>query len=136
MRKKIFALIVSMLFAAMMLNGCADKNENKLADGKYLVSVEMEGGSGKAYVESPASLTVSDGKMTATLIWSSPNYDYMLIEGEKYLPVNTDGNSVFEVPVQKLDEPLLMIADTTAMSKPHEIEYTFIFNSDMIQKEN
>ena len=40
-------------------------------------------------VESPAALTVADGKMTATIVWSSPNYDYMIVDGEKYLPTNT-----------------------------------------------
>ena len=28
--------------------------------------------------DSPATLTVADGKMTATIAWSSPNYDYMV----------------------------------------------------------
>ena len=46
----------------------------------------LEGGSGRATVESPAALTVADGIMTATIVWSSPNYDYMLVDGEKYLP--------------------------------------------------
>ena len=70
---------------------------------------------------------VKDGKVTADIVWSSPNYDYMLVNGEKYLPVNTEGNSVFEVPVEALDAPLTMIGDTVAMSTPHEIEYTLNF---------
>ena len=56
------------------------------ADGEYTVSVALEGGSGRATVDSPATLTVADGKMTATIAWSSPNYDYMVVDGEKYLP--------------------------------------------------
>ncbi len=59
----------------------------------------------------------------------SPNYDYMIVDGQKYMPVNTDGNSVFEIPV-KLDTPMQVIGDTVAMSKPHEIEYTLTFHSD------
>ena len=66
----------------------------------------LEGGSGRATVESPAALTVADGIMTATIVWSSPNYDYMLVDGEKYLPVNTEGNSTFEIPVAALDTAL------------------------------
>ena len=49
-------------------------------------------------MESPAALTVADGRMTATIVWSSSNYDYMLVDGEKYLPTNTEGNSTFEIP--------------------------------------
>ena len=99
------------------------------ADGTYTCDVTLEGGSGRATVESPAALTVADGKMTAAIVWSSPNYDYMLVDGEKYLPTNTEGNSTFEIPVAALDTALDVTADTVAMSTPHEIEYTLTFDS-------
>lgn len=101
-----------------------------LEDGSYTMELTFEGGSGKASIESPATVKVEGEEMTATLIWSSPNYDYMLVDGEKYLPVNTEGNSVFEVPLAALDEPITMIGDTVAMSKPHEVEYTLTFHSN------
>ena len=99
------------------------------ADGTYTCAVTLEGGSGRATVESPAALTVADGAMTATIVWSSPNYDYMLIDGEKYLPINTEDNSTFEIPVAALDTALAVTADTVAMSTPHEIDYTLTFDS-------
>jgi len=99
------------------------------ADGTYTCAVTLEGGSGRATVDSPAALTVVDGAMTATIVWSSPNYDYMLIDGEKYLPTNTEGNSTFEIPVAALDTALAVTADTVAMSTPHEIDYTLTFDS-------
>ena len=99
------------------------------ADGTYTCEVTLEGGSGRATVESPAALTVADGKMTAAIVWSSPNYDYMIVDGEKYLPTNTEGNSTFEIPVAALDTALDVTADTVAMSTPHEIEYTLTFDS-------
>ena len=99
------------------------------ADGTYTCDVTLEGGSGRATVESPAALTVADGKMAATIVWSSPNYDYMIVDGEKYFPTNTEGNSTFEIPVSALDTALDVTADTVAMSTPHEIEYTLTFSS-------
>ena len=99
------------------------------ADSSYTCEVTLEGGSGRATVDSPAALTVSDGKMTATIVWSSPNYDYMIVDGEKYLPTNTEGNSTFEIPVSALGVPLSVVADTVAMSTPHEIEYTLTFSA-------
>ena len=99
------------------------------ADGSYTCAVTLEGGSGRATVESPATLTVADGAMTATIVWSSPNYDYMLIDGEKYLPINTEGNSTIEIPGAALDTALAVTADTVAMSTPHEIDYTLTFAS-------
>ncbi len=103
------------------------------ADGSYTCEVTLEGGSGRATVESPAALTVADGKMTATLVWSSPNYDYMIVDGKKYLPTNTEGNSTFEIPVSALDTALTVTADTVAMSTPHEIEYTLTFAADSLK---
>ena len=99
------------------------------ADGSYTCEVTLEGGSGRATVDSPAALTVADGKMTATIVWSSPNYDYMIVDGEKYLPTNTEGNSTFAIPVSALGVPLSVVADTVAMSTPHEIEYTLTFSA-------
>ena len=104
----------------------------ELFDGTYTVELDFEGGSGKATIFSPATISVADGKITATFEWSSPNYDYMIVDGEKYLPVNEDGNSVFELPVASLDEPMTVIGDTVAMSKPHEIEYTITFHPDTV----
>ena len=99
------------------------------ADGSYTCEVTLEGGSGRATVDSPAALTVADGKMTATIVWSSPNYDDMIVDGEKYLPTNTEGISTFEIPVSALGVPLSVVADTVAMSTPHEIEYTLTFSA-------
>ena len=112
-------------------NGSFDMSA--LADGSYTIELTMEGGSGRASIQSPAQLAIADGAATATLEWSSPNYDYMLVNGEKCLPVNTEGNSVFEVPVEALDAPLTMIGDTVAMSTPHEVEYTVTFHSETLE---
>lgn len=105
----------------------------ELADGVYTADLTFEGGSGKAKILSPAKLTVEDGNVTATVEWSSPNYDYMIVDGETYMPVNTYGNSVFEIPVSGIDVPMEIIGDTVAMSTPHEVEYTITFHSDSIE---
>lgn len=104
-----------------------------MEDGEYSIQVDLEGGSGKAGVVSPTVLIVRDGRAFTRLQWSSSNYDYMIVDGEKYLPVNEEGmNSVFEIPVSAMDEPVEVIADTTAMGTPHEVEYTLLFYADSI----
>lgn len=105
-----------------------------LKDGEYSVDVTLGGGSGRASVVSPAALTVKDGTACARIAWSSPNYDYMKIGNEIYDPVNTEGNSVFEIPVSAFDEEIPVAADTTAMSVPHEISYTLTFHLDSVRK--
>lgn len=101
--------------------------------GEYRVAVTLEGGTGRATIESPAKLVVADGKMTATIVWSSPNYDQMVVDGTQYLPVNASGNSTFEIPVAALDEDLSVQAETTAMSEPHMIDYTLRFDSGSLK---
>lgn len=109
------------------------EGSDSLADGNYTVDLTFEGGSGKAEILSPATITVSGETMTAKVQWNSPNYDYMIVNGEKYLPVNTEGDSVFEIPVTAFDEPVPVIGDTVAMSKPHEVEYMITFHSDTLK---
>ena len=99
-----------------------------VADGSWLCDVTLSGGSGKASVESPAQVTVTDGKAMAAIVWSSRNYEYMLIDGERYEPVNESGNSTFEIPVI-FDSEMAVSASTIAMSQPHLIDYTLFFDS-------
>lgn len=110
-------------------------DEVSLEDGTYSMGITFAGGSGKAEILSLVSVTVAGGKAMATVQWNSPNYDYMIVNGEKYLPVNTEGDSIFEIPVLIFDEPMDIIGDTVAMSKPHEIEYTLTFHLDTAVKE-
>ena len=108
--------------------------ELNLKDGEYTAEVTMEGGSGRATIDSPTDILVKDGKVTAEIKWSSSHYDYMLVDGEKFLPVNTEGNSVFELPVTAFDSEIAVTADTTAMSVSHEIEYTIFLDTASLNK--
>ena len=100
---------------------------------EYLVNVVLEGGSGRATVKSPAKLSIQGDAMTATIVWSSSNYDKMVVDGKEYPPVSTEGGSTFEIPVAALDQDLAIQAETTAMSTPHMIDYTFRFDSSSLQ---
>lgn len=107
----------------------ADKSASSkdLTEGTYPLTISMTGGTGKASIASPATLTVADGSMTVTLVWSSVYYDYMIVDDTYYYNENEGGNSTFTIPLTSIDEPLTVIADTTAMSTPHEIEYVLTF---------
>lgn len=104
-----------------------------MKDGEYSVSVDLSGGSGKASVMSPTILTVKNGTPYARIQWSSPNYDYMIVDGVRYENQSGEGmNSVFEIPALVWDAPMEAVADTTAMGSPIEINYRFIFYKDTI----
>lgn len=102
-------------------------------DGEYAIDVSLEGGSGKASVQTPTLLIVEDGKYYAKLVWSSSNYDYMIVDGVKYEnEAEEDASSTFTIPVSAIDENIDVIADTLAMGTPHEIEYKLFFYSDSV----
>lgn len=118
-------------FAAGMIKTAKDLG---LEDGHYTAEVALEGGSGRAKVESPAAIRIEDGKIYATIAWGSSNYDYMRVGDEKFEPLSPEGNSVFEIPVEGFDWKLPAAANTTAMSTPHEIDYTLTFDSSTVKK--
>jgi len=128
-RKTLALLWCTFVLALVVLVGCgaaagSDTSSSAApSDGTFQAAVTLEGGSGRASITSPTTVTIEDGEATATIEWSSPNYDYMVVDGERYLPTNDSGNSTFQIPVPAFDEPFDVIADTTAMSTPHEIEY-------------
>ncbi|MBE6842512.1 MAG: hypothetical protein E7510_06730 [Ruminococcus sp.] len=104
-----------------------------MVDGKYMIDVELTGGSGKATVKSPAELIVDNGDMQAKIEWNSPNYDYMKIGDEEYYPEPDNENSVFIINVSELDKDIEITAQTVAMSKPRMIDYTLHFDSSTME---
>ena len=102
------------------------------ADGEYTVEAVLSGGTGKAKLLNPTALTVSEGKITATIVWSSSNYDYMIVNGDQYLPITTEGGSTFQIPVESLGVEIPVTADTVAMGTPHEIAYTILLQADTV----
>lgn len=111
-----------------------DVSELGLEDGEYTIDVTLEGGSGRASVQSPTVITVTGGKAAAKIIWSSDKYDKMVVQETEYAPVIEDGHSVFDIPVTGFDYNMPVSAETTAMSEPHMIDYALNFDSSTIEK--
>lgn len=132
--KKWISLLFLTLMTVCLLTGCGKESTQTLTDGLYTAEVTLTGGTGKATVQSPAELTVENETFTAKVVWSSSKYDYMLVDGEKYLPTTLEPGSTFEIPVEGLDTDLNVTADTTAMSEPHEIDYVLRFDSSTLEK--
>ena len=91
MKKILFSICLFFIFT---LSACSS---DELADGEYKVNILLEGGSGKASLTSPTDMIVENRTAYVSIEWSSPNYDYMIVDGKKYEPVNDYGNSVFEI---------------------------------------
>ena len=149
--KKALTILCAALFAACIFAGCSSASSSASAGkasaaasvavtdgviqdaGTYTVPVTLEGGSGKASIQSPATVKANDNGMTATIVWSSSNYDLMVIDGTDYRPVSASGNATFEIPVATLAAPLSLQAETTAMGTPHLIDYTIVFDASAVK---
>ena len=115
------------LMTVLLLSSFTGADGKVLADGTYSVDVEFEGGTGKSKILSPAVLVVKDGEAVVTVTWSSKNYDYMIVDGVKYMNLTPGKASSFSFPVAQLGKEMDVIGDSVAMSKPHEIEYKLTF---------
>ena len=98
-----------------------------LTDGSYTCGVTLAGG--KTTVDSPAKVTVSGGEAVADIVFSTSKIDYVVVNGEKALPTNTEGNAAFTIPIVCFDRPVTIIVDSTAISPATETAYTITFDS-------
>lgn len=106
---------------------------SEIPDGSYWIRVSMTGGSGRASISSPTGFYVKDGQATADIHWSSASYDYMKLDGVRYNAfTDAAGHSAMTIPVSTLDTVIPVLADTTAMSKPYEIEYQLSFDGSAL----
>lgn len=105
-----------------------------LADGSYTVDVTLGGASGKTAIDSPAELTVADGKAIVLISFNTDNYDYVKVDGEQIDMEEGADVSRFQVPVSSFDAELPFIADSVAI-KGHGVEkdYTLTLDSASIR---
>lgn len=122
-RRSIAARAIACVLVALLTLPFAGCSASPNATGgtagsqEYTVSVSLSGGSGRASIASPTTIVKDGDTYTATITWSSSNYDKMTVDGVDYVPVNDGGNSTFEIPVT-LDEDIAVSAETVAMSTP------------------
>lgn len=128
--KKTISLILSVVLLCVCCVGCFQK---EIADGTYSVDVALTGGTGRTSIED-SIVIIENGNAVATIVWSSPFYEYMLIDDIRYEPIQESGNATFKIPII-FDETMNVSASTAAMSAPHLIEYTLYFDSTTLKGE-
>lgn len=130
-------LFLLMLLVLLLPAGAA-LAADALADGRYTVEATLSGGTGRAAIASPLSLTVTDGRAVAEIVWNSPYYTYMIVNNETYYPLERAAGaetSAFRVPVT-LDTDIAVLAETAAMSAPHQIEYTLRLDAASVKAQD
>ena len=139
MYKRFLALFTAVL-ALIMMCGCDLSELQSLLqtvpdDGLYTIEVTMEGGTEDESVKSPTMFEVMNGRMSARITWSSSDYDYMIVDGEKIYSETEYHKSVFDMPVSALNKKLTVTVYNSDR-KPHEAEYTFYFDSKTVKPYN
>lgn len=130
--KRLTAILLACVIMCSLLVACSASDQEQ-GDGSYAVEVTLSGGSGRASVDSPAQISLDGEDAIATIVWSSPYYEYMLVDGVQYDPVQSEGDSTFEIPVV-LDEDMDVSALTVAMSEPHLVDYVLHFDSSTLKE--
>ena len=105
------------LFLALMVFVCAQAEEIYVPD-----SFSFSGGTGRVTITC-SGVWSEDGQTLAEIAFSSPNYAYVKVDGVEYPTVTDEKTSTAVIPV-KVNQATQILAMTTAMSQPHEIEYT------------
>lgn len=103
----------------------AASSAEKYQDGTYTPeSFTFQGGSGKVTITCP-KVTITRGKVTATVVFSSSSYNKLVVDGDEYLPVSGTEytGSVFQVPAV-LNQDMEITGTTVAMTAAHDITYT------------
>ena len=112
-------------------NAAGGEGGAQVQDGTYVpVTFTAKGGTGKVTITC-SEVTVTGGAAQAVIEFSSPHYEWVKVDGVQYDPENADQSdrksSVFRIPVI-LDQEMMITGLTTAMSEPHEIEYTLFIS--------
>jgi major membrane immunogen (membrane-anchored lipoprotein) len=97
--------------------------EEPAAEGEDAYTFSFTGGSGRVTI-SCAGVEMRDGTAFATIVFSSSNYTYAEVNGEKYFNTNEGGDSTFVIPVV-LNGETPVSAETVAMGSPHVVDYVF-----------
>ncbi len=119
-RNILYAIITAALSAAVLLLSCFFKEP---ASGSFSpASFSFSGGSGRVSI-SCEKVILDNGKREALISFSSPNYSYVKVDNRVYEGSYTEKSSTFLIPAV-LDSEFAIKGCTTAMSTPHEIEYS------------
>lgn len=102
-----------------------------LEDGDYYIAVDVFGG--EDTIEDPALMTLADDDATATLHFSSPNYQQIVMTGETYEPVEVTADSAtYELPVRVFDTSIPVTFVSMASGAPEELEGSLSFHSGQV----
>lgn len=120
--KQTFLRLLALALCLALWGTGALAGASGLPEGEYAPDgFTFSGGTGKVSITCP-KLVVKGETVTATLVFSSPNYPKVTVDGVEYAASHGDRTSIFEIPA-RVNEDMTVVGTTTAMSMPHDVEY-------------
>lgn len=121
--KHTFLRILALALCLALWGALAGAEAPALPEGEYTPDgFTFSGGTGKVTISCP-TIKVENSAVTATLVFSSPNYPTVTVDGVTYTATHEGKTSIFTIPAV-VNEDMTIVGTTTAMSKPHDIDYT------------
>lgn len=105
-----------------------------LRNATYTIEAMAAGDGDLGTIQTPTSIFVKDKKATVVLIWDTPDYDHMIVDGEKILAKSREGGSIFWIPVTAWDEDVPMIVGCET-GKQREEAFTLYLDTSTIKKQ-
>ncbi len=105
-----------------------------LENGIYTIGADFSGGLIGTALTSPVRMQIKDGTMKALVEWESDTYEYMIVDGVKYLPEDREGNSKFKIPVSGTDCEIPVTIGRQDLGISAKADGTILFHSATIQK--
>ena len=91
------------------------------------------GGTGRVTISCPEVRISAEGSL-ATIVFSSPHYEYVKVNDNAYSTVCDEHTSTVVIPAP-VNRSFEIVASTTAMSKPHEIRYVLYIRINQLAEQ-
>lgn len=112
----------------------ADYAPIDLRNSTYTIEAVLKGDEGITAIQSPMSIFVDEKKATAVIVWDSPYYNYMIVDGEMIMAKSHEGGSVFWIPVTAWDEEIPIVVNKGTGSG-EELSCSLYLDSSTIKKQ-
>lgn len=107
-----------------------------LKNATYTIEAMVTGNGGIGTIQTPTSIFVKEKKATVVLIWDTPAYDYMVVDGEKILAKSREGGSIFWIPVTGWDEEIQVIVGCETGTMKEEVCSLYLDTSTVKKQGN
>lgn len=145
MKRYLMKLMAALFVVAGVISGplltSAQAAEQKAAyapidlrNTTYTIEAVMSGEDGVGQIKTPTSIFVREKQATIVITWDTPDYNYMIVGGEKILPKSKEGGAVFWIPVTAWDEEIALTVNK-GFQDAEDLSCSLFLNTETIKRQ-